>query len=371
MSALLLLLGMICFLAYSNGANDNFKGLATVFGSEILSYKSALILATCATFLGSLASLVFASELLHQFSGKGLVPDSVVGTSPFLLAVAGGAGLTVFIASLTGLPISTTHSLTGALMGAGWLSAGSLMNFNKLGGTFFLPLLVSPFIAWILSIIICRLFSSSDFQSWAMRVYCLCWRKSALPHTNSGPSTLTMNSLLTFSYPVTGNVCDDINCPPESRIASMSSQKFIDVLHVMSGAAVCFARGLNDTPKIVALLIASWAIGIQYPMLAVAVAMVLGGIINGKKVAMTMSKKITPMSHNHGLGANLVTGFLVIFATRMGVPVSTTHVSTGSIFGIGTLNGNANRNMIVSILWAWVFTLPLAAVLGGLFYWLQ
>jgi PiT family inorganic phosphate transporter len=138
----LLLLG---FLAYANGANDNSKGVATLFGSGTADYRKALVWATITTALGSLAGLVAAKGLLATFSGKGLVPDSVVGMKSFSLAVGFSAALTVILATRLGFPISTTHSLIGALVGAGMLA--SEVNFHKLFSSFFLPLLASPFLA--------------------------------------------------------------------------------------------------------------------------------------------------------------------------------------------------------------------------------
>jgi len=82
-------------------------------------------------------------------------------------------------------------------------------------------------------------------------------------------------------------------------------------------------------------------------------------------VAQTVSKKITGMEPDHGLWSNLVTSFLVIFASKWGMPVSTTHVSCGALFGIGMANGQARWAMIRTILMAWVLTLPTAALLSA------
>src|SRR3989442_742312 len=136
-----------CFLAYSNGANDNFKGVASLFGSKTTSYKAALWWATATTFAGSICSIFLAQSLLNRFSGKGLVPDQIVGSEYFLVAVAIGAGLTVIIATLTGFPISTTHGLMGAMIGSGLVAAGAQVNFATLQKSFVLPLLISPVLA--------------------------------------------------------------------------------------------------------------------------------------------------------------------------------------------------------------------------------
>lgn len=97
---LVLLFLATCFLAYSNGANDNFKGVASLFGSRTCNYRTAISWATIATFAGSIMSIFLAQTLLKKFSSRGFVPDHFVGSEYFLLAVAIGAGLTVIIATL-------------------------------------------------------------------------------------------------------------------------------------------------------------------------------------------------------------------------------------------------------------------------------
>src|SRR5436190_8515640 len=136
-----------CFLAYSNGANDNFKGVASLLCSRTCNYRTAISWATVTTFGGSIMSIFLAPTLLKKFSGKGIVPDHFVGSEYFLLAVAIGAGLAVILATLTGFPISTTHALTGAVIGCGVVAVGPAMNFSSLGKGFVLPLLLSPILA--------------------------------------------------------------------------------------------------------------------------------------------------------------------------------------------------------------------------------
>src|SRR5437879_2560849 len=99
----ILLLITVLLLAYSNGANDNFKGVATLFGSGTTNYRRALLWATLTTLAGSLLALVLASRLADAFTGKGLVPDDVVCQQAFILAIGLGAALTVLLASRAGL----------------------------------------------------------------------------------------------------------------------------------------------------------------------------------------------------------------------------------------------------------------------------
>ncbi|MBV9495596.1 MAG: inorganic phosphate transporter, partial [Acidobacteria bacterium] len=163
----------------------------------------------------------------------------------------------------------------------------------------------------------------------------------------------------------------------QGQVLGIQAGWVLDGLHYLSGGAVGFARGLNDTPKIVALLIAGEALspGTITPnvgLALVAVVMAIGGVLNARKVADTMSKKITRMSPGQGFTANLVTALLVSCASRYGLPVSTTHCSVGSLFGIGLVNRTAKVKMILTILVAWVTTLPTgAAMAAGLYLLLQ
>ncbi len=117
--SLIVLLLVVLLLAYANGANDNFKGVATLFGSGTTNYRGALVWATATTFLGSLTAVFLAGQLLKNFSGRGLVDSNLVTSSQYVQAVAIGAGLTVLLATKIGMPVSTTHVSCGSLFGIG------------------------------------------------------------------------------------------------------------------------------------------------------------------------------------------------------------------------------------------------------------
>ena len=355
------------FLAYVNGANDNFKGVATLFGSGAADYKKALFWATITTFLGSLAALLVSTKLVVMFSGKGLVPDSIVNTPYFLLSVGLGASLTIFIATLTGIPVSTTHSLIGALLGAGLLSSGAEVNFSALGMKFFIPLLASPVIAAFFTIALYRCFKYGRVSLGVEREMCLCVGEKVEPLCIKSDGTAVLDST---GSTVTVDQLENCQQRYNGQILGFDSQSLLDKVHYLSAGAVCFARGLNDAPKIVALLLVVKAFSMNWGIPIVAVAMALGGILNAKKVALTMSKGITKMNHGQGFTANLVTAILVIFASKWGIPVSTTHVSCGSIFGIGLLSREANTGVMSNIALAWILTLPVAAVLSAGSYFL-
>ena len=367
----LLLFLATCFLAYSNGANDNFKGVASLFGSKTTGYRTAIWWATMTTFAGSICSIYFAQTLLKRFSGKGLVPDQLVGSEPFLLAVAIGAGLTVIIATVAGFPISTTHGLTGAIIGSGLVAVGTDVNFQYLGKGLVLPLLLSPILAVILAATLYLFLRFLRLRFGITKEWCVCaGEKREIVPIPQPASVMTLQAAGPPSMEVF--VGEQWQCSERyaGAFLGINTQRVMDGAHFLSAGIVSFARGLNDTPKIAAMLLVIKALDIQWGLVAVALFMAVGGLLSAKKVAQTMSLKITSMNHGQGFSANLSTGILVILASIYGLPVSTTHVSVGSLFGIGLTTGKANVRVILGILLSWFLTLPCAALLSALVYWL-
>ncbi|WP_422861628.1 inorganic phosphate transporter [Flagellimonas sp. W118] len=358
------------FLAYSNGANDNFKGVATLFGSGTTNYKKAINWATITTFSGSLAAIFLASTLVKNFSGKGLVPDTLIQTPEFAISIALGAALTVFIATKIGMPISTTHSLVGALFGSGVVAVGSAFNFAKLGNTFLMPLIVSPLMAAVVSLIVYVIFRRIRIALGVTKETSAYIGEEKVAIAKLLPAD-SYNSLETKTTKKLHIVKEqEFLDKYEGSFIGINAQKALDVAHYLSAGVVSFARGLNDTPKIVGLLIVINTLDIKWGMIVVALAMAIGGLLNAKKVGQMMSKKITPMNSGQGFTANLVTGILVTTASVHGLPVSTTHVSVGSIFGIGTVTKKANVKVVGNILLSWLLTLPIAALCSAFIYWL-
>ena len=357
-----------CFLAYSNGANDNFKGVASLFGCKAASYRTALTWATVTTFAGSITAIFLAQSLLKKFSGKGLVPDAIVGSEPFLLAIVIGAALTVILATRFGFPISTTHGLLGALIGGGLVAVGGKVDFSSLGKGFILPLLLSPFLAILLGGLLYFLLRGARLVLGIKKEWCICVdceeRVVAQPQPDSILTMRTAPALLSLTV-------DEIENCRERYAGSMlgvGSQQMMDGAHFLSAGVVSFARGLNDTPKIVAMLLLWQALDLRWGFFVVALTMAIGGLLHSRRIAETMSHNITAMNHGQGFSANLATGVLVIVASLFGLPVSTTHVSVGSLFGIGLATGQADTRVMRNIALSWIITLPCAALLSAAAY---
>jgi PiT family inorganic phosphate transporter len=356
-----LILFAVLFLAYGNGGNDNFKGVATLFGSGTCSYRSALAWATATTLTGSLLALWLARGLVEAFKGKGLVPDAVTTQPAFLLAVSLGAAATIILATWLGLPVSTTHALTGSLAGAGVLAAGQVQ-IAALGKAFLLPLLLSPVAAVALTMLLYPLFRLSRRWCGITSQSCVCIGQTYEAVTLQADGAMAL--VRTGAVIEVGQASSCVE-RYQGRMFGLQAGPFLDGLHYLSAGAVGFARGLNDTPKIVALLLAGEALTPRLGLLLVAVVMAVGGLLNARRVAETMSRKITRMNPGQGFTANLVTALLVAGASRLGLPVSTTHVAVGSLFGIGLVNRTARARMILTIVLAWVTTLPLGAALAA------
>lgn len=357
----------VCVVAYSNGANDNFKGVASLFGSRTCGYRTAIGWATVATFAGSLAAIFLAQELLKKFSGKGLVPDTLTDSPGFVVAVALGAGVTVLLATRLGFPISTTHGLMGALVGAGLVAVGTRVNLASLAKGFVLPLLLSPLLAVGFGAFVYLAARLVQRKLGIRKEMCFCAgvEQGASP-TPQCDGTAVAQGLARFTMSMDNpSVCVERY---NGTVFGVNAGKLVDVLHFGSAGAVSFARGLNDTPKIAALLLVGGTFGVRSGLALVAIGIATGGLLSAKRVAETMSHKLTEMNPGQGLAANLATAVLVTTASVHGLPVSTTHVSVGALLGMGMVTGQTKWKPVLGVLASWVVTLPCAALAAATAY---
>ncbi len=354
-------------LAYANGANDNFKGVATLFGSGTTEYRGALLWATVTTLLGSLTAIFLAGQLIKAFKGKGLV-DAVLVTDPtYVAAVAIGAALTVLLATRLGMPVSTTHAMIGALIGSG-LAAGSSIDMAILNKKLLLPLLTSPLLALGATMLVYPLFRFTRKRLGIAEESCICVGNQVVETVPASCSQLAIVERVDHWTASTGTAAT-CNNRYAGQVIGIEAAAVLDKLHFLSSGMLSFARGLNDTPKIAAMLLVAPALsrsllGGFAACAAVGIIIAIGGLISARRVAETMSQRITKLNHGQGFTANALAGLIIIGASKFGMPVSTTHVSCGALFGIGTITGTARWCTIATILVAWVTTLPLGGLLG-------
>jgi PiT family inorganic phosphate transporter len=346
-------------LAFANGANDVSKGIATLVGSGVGSQRRALVWGAAWTVAGALSAGFVARGLIAVFSGSGIMaspPTSMI----FPAAIAAGAIGWLLIATRAGLPVSTTHALVGGLVGAGIMARGPAgVSWATVAHKVALPLAVSPLLSLALVLVI---LPTVTLLFRRVNRYCVCLERHelALASALPGPAIAAGRSL---------HVIAGADCPPQV----LTRVNALDSVHWLSAGLTSGARALNDAPKILAVgLAAAPTLGVNNGALiaAVALAMGLGSHLAGRRVTHTLADKVTSIAPDDGLAANLVTWALVGIASVVAAPVSTTHVSTGAISGVGVHRRSVRWKLMGELLLAWVVTVPVAAVIAATSYWL-
>lgn len=347
-------------LAFANGANDNAKGVATLIGSGVMRVKPAIIYAAIATAAGSVTAIWIGASLASKFKGKGMLAETVLLDPLFPLCVGVGAAATVLLATRVAMPISTTHAMVGSIIGIG-VASGELF-WGAVWSKFFFPLLVSPLIAVFAAGLFYLVMTAGRRLLGITAQTCVCVGETYHPVAVKADGAMIIERTGVELTAAQTEQCTQRY--GEDKIG-ITAQKGLAGAHLLSAGAISFARGLNDTPKVAALMIGLSWLSHWSAILIVGVGIAVGGVLMVYRIAETMSQKITEMNEGQAFSANAVTAFLVIIASKWGVPVSTTHVSCGSLFGIGVATGRGHWKMIATILAAWVTTLPCAALIGA------
>lgn len=366
----LLTFALVLALAFANGTNDVSKAIATLVGSGVTNYRTAIAWGTAWTIVGASVSAFVAGAMVKTFS-NGLIQTGTVLQPAVALAIVTGAMVWVLVASRTGLPVSTTHALTGAIVGTGLIAlSGNGLMWPAIGKKIALPLLLSPLLALAVSLLVhpaVRLLAAR----WEGACLCVMPASRALVAIDAQGSTRTLIQGSSFGQPV-------VAVPSQCDRAGLQGLVLgLDTIHWISSGLASFARGTNDAPKIVAMLLlgsatAAWpSTSFQLTAFgAVALAMGVGSYFGGLRVTEVLAEKVTRMNHTEGLTANLTTSSLVLTSGWLGLPVSTTHVSSSAIIGIGLLKGvhTVQWKTVRDMILAWVVTLPASALLGGAAY---
>jgi PiT family inorganic phosphate transporter len=309
-------LTLVAVLAFANGANDVSKAVATLVGSGVASYRRALAWGSVTTLVGALISAATGSALVATFSTKVL---DTTGLS-FALSIGFLVGTLgwVLLATKIGMPVATTHALTGSIVVAGAFSLGlDRIHWDALGGKVVKPLLLSPFIGAGAAIVLALAF-----------------------------------------------------------LVVRAARRELRAVHWLSSGATAAARGMNDAPKIAALGILVLEAVRHTPShrdqlwiaFLVAAAMTLGSWVAGRRVTRTLGERVTVLDDRDGTAANIVTATLVTLAAERGLPVSTTHVSSGAIIGVGAARRQKrlNRRVVGEMVLAWIVTIPAAGAIATL-----
>lgn len=321
MSTLFLItFALAMFFSFWNGFSDAANAIATVIATRVLKPFQAVLVAASGNFLG----LLFGSAVAVTI-GKGIIDPGLIDSKLLIAALAGG--LIFDVATwFWGLPISESHVLIGGLVGAGTVAAGTGA-INKAGilDKVIIPMITSPLIAFFLAFL---------FISLILRLF------------------------LHFSAP-------KIN--PYFRKLQIVSSFLFSVNH-----------GANDGQKVVGiitvLLINHGMISAFEPPLWVLISVqstiALGTLFGGWRIVKTVAKRITHLRPYQGFAAETSAALVIFASSILGFPVSTTHVISGSIMGVGaTRRTRAVRwGVARNIIFAWFLTMPLSAILAALVY---
>jgi PiT family inorganic phosphate transporter len=343
-------------LAFWNGANDNGKGVASLLAYGAATPRQALAWAAATTALGAGLSALWGRELLGAFRA-GFV-DGGEGLSPaFFVAVLAAAGGWILVATFLGMPVSTTHAIVGALVGAGLVAVGAgRIDWTGLVLRFALPLALGPLAALVVVALAARPIGRLT-RRFEARCACIV-EPAVIADAGTGAAAAAV-----FPALAVGTV---ESCGERAPRVAVEGTRALEGVHWTTSGLVGFARGWNDAPKIAALALVAFPGGSGVPLAVglVTVAMTAGGLLAGRRVLATLGQRVTRLPLGESLAASAASSLLVSLASFRGLPVSTTHVTTGAIVGAGVVHDprGVHWRVVRDIVLAWIVTLPAAAL---------
>ena len=389
------------YMAWAIGANDVANAMGTSVGSGALTVWGAILVAAIFEFAGAF----FAGGHVTDTVRKGMLDLSLLGHDQLIYGMLGSlaaAGTLLIGATWLGLPVSTTHSIVGAIVGFGVVSIGpEVVNWAKIG-QIVLSWVTSPLIAAVIAfgifqIIRAKVLDTKDpvvqIRKLGPVFFFFVFFIIGLVTLFKGLKPLKLNLDLTEA--LMGSVL--LGCvgagvgiffirrvelgqeDPKHRFSRV--EKIFVVLQILTACAIAFAHGSNDVANAIGPLAAisssvSGAVlggkaSVSPWMLAIGgVGIVFGLATWGYRVMETVGKRITELTPSRGFAAQLAAATTIVVASRMGIPVSTTHILVGSVLGVGLARGISALDMRVvgKIIASWVATLPIAAALSMFFY---
>jgi PiT family inorganic phosphate transporter len=393
------------FMAWGVGANDVSNAMGTSVGSKVLTIKQALVVAMVFEFAGAyLAGGEVTSTIRsgivdpEAFSGQGhLLVYGMIGS---LLA----AGFWLLFATSMGWPVSTTHSIVGAIIGFAIVALGvDAVKWDKtavIAASWIVSPLCGALMAYLLFRSAQRLILDTDDPFHNAKKYIpyymfsvgfilsMVTMKKGLNHvgldlsnTESFMIATGIGLLITaLGILMMRRIEPDPEADREFRYASV--EKVFAVLMIFTACSMAFAHGSNDVANAVGPLAAVFSV-VQsggevtgksptphWILLLGAVGIVIGLATYGYKVIATIGEKITELTPSRGFAAEFAAATTVVTASGMGLPISTTHTLVGAVLGVGLARGlgSLNIGVVGSIFASWVVTLPAGAILSMLFF---
>jgi len=394
-------------MAWGIGANDVANAMGTSVGSRALTVKQAIIIA----IIFEAAGAYLAGGEVTQTIRSGIVDSEVMADTPHLLvygmmASLLAAGIWLVVASAFGWPVSTTHSIVGAIVGFAAVGIGvDVVHWDKLGNIA-ASWVISPLFAGVISYALFRsvqklILNTEDPYGRAKRyvpmymfltgfMVAMVTFTKGLKHVGLHMST----PVSVFSAVIAGLVVAAVGAALLSRITPdpqaarqfrfANVEKLFAILMIFTACAMAFAHGSNDVANAVGPLaaiysvvssggdVASQAAVPNWILLLGAVGIVFGLAILGAKVMSTVGSKITELTPSRGFAAELGAASTVVIASGIGLPISTTHTLVGAVLGVGMARGISalNLRVISTIFTSWIVTRPAGAGLSILFFYM-
>lgn len=392
------------FMAWGVGANDVANAMGTSVGSKALTIKQAIGIAMVFEFAGAYLAGGEVTETIKS----GIVDASMISPDLMVLGMMSAllaAGSWLLIASMKGWPVSTTHSIVGAVIGfaAVGVSVDAVhwAGVQPIVASWVISPVLSGFVAFGLFISVQKLIIDTDqpFQN-AKRfvplymfatgfMVAIMTLSKGLKHVGlnlSGGEGLLLSLgvggvVMLLGIILLSRIKVDVEADKDFHYASV--EKVFAVLMIFTACSMAFAHGSNDVANAVGPLAAivdviqsgGDALGAKtsvpgWVLLLGAVGIVIGLATYGYKVIATIGKEITELTPSRGFAAELATAATVVGASAIGLPVSTTHTLVGAVLGVGLARGIGalNLGMIGKIFMSWLITLPVGAALSIVFF---
>ncbi len=382
------------FMAWGIGANDTANSMSTAVGAKAITPMQAVLIAAILEFTGA----YFFGKHVTETIRKGIINPQVINNATVViygsLAALLSAGVWLLIASYYGLPVSTTHSIIGGIVGYGLIHAGpAIVNWKKL---FFVVL------SWIVSPILGGLVGFAVF--WLIRLTIL---NTDRPFENAKKWAPVWISLAFFIvgmtfYIKTVHGKDIIKAlvfgVGFSLVAFLISKLWMHVhrgtadeyqavenifkrVQILTSCYVALAHGANDVANAIGPVAAVYTAikgGLQGFMVPVpkwilaygGIGIAIGVTTYGYRVMRTVETRITELTNTRGFSIDFSAASVVLVASRLGLPVSTTHTVVGAVVGVGLARGLSaiNKGVLKDIVVSWFVTVPIAAIMSAIFF---
>ncbi len=406
LSTILLWFGILAcvYMACNIGANDVANAMGTSVGAKSLTFRQAVLVAAVAEFVGA----VFVGGHVSDTVRKGMVDPNLFADMPMhlvygMISSLVAASIWLHIASSLGWPVSTTHSIVGAVVGFGFIAGGAdAVNWGKVGSVV-MSWVVSPVMGGLVAYGVFRfitvyILDKRDpvaeskklvpfmvFVVFAILAISMVYKglKNLKLHLDFSNALIIASIVGAIAFVIAKVLVQRVKAVPSSDLTQqfVSTEHIFKFLQVITAFYVAFAHGANDVANAVGPLAAVVSIldsgnvemKVEMPLWILTMGgtcIVVGLLIWGMRVMETVGKKITEITPSRGFSAEFAAATVVLICSKLGLPISTTHTLVGSVIGVGMARGLASLNLAIvkKIVISWFATVPFTAILAMLFF---